>query len=288
MKQKRRHGHGRRLLEIGKDILIVFLVLVNVTLAIMCLPTKTLTQTKWLASALRPFAGLFGLNEAELTYTAPATGSAFIGAAQPIAVTLSTEAGRQSAQYDFAALDTLYGQYGGLLAQALESAETPQACAESAFYAALRKPGAAFCFPGQISPAVLGAWLNVRAPEGADAQWYVLALDGETVQLYLLGDGCYRAQTALSAETLAAELSAAVPAASSRLNRTTRPTARSIRSRSSARQAPPSAPASARTRATRDLFPPSQPRSASTLTATHASSETTARRPLPKPACACA
>ena len=78
MKQKRRHGHGRRLLEIGKDILIVFLVLVNVTLAIMCLPTKTLTQTKWLASALRPFAGLFGLNEAELTYTAPATGSAFI------------------------------------------------------------------------------------------------------------------------------------------------------------------------------------------------------------------
>ena len=40
MKQERRPGpagHGRRLLEIGKDILIVFLVLVNVTLAIMCL-----------------------------------------------------------------------------------------------------------------------------------------------------------------------------------------------------------------------------------------------------------
>ena len=155
MKQKRRHGHGRRLLEIGKDILIVFLVLVNVTLAIMCLPTKTLTQTKWLASALRPFAGLFGLNEAELTYTAPATGSAFIGAAQPVAVTLSTEAGRQSAQYDFAALDTLYGQYGGLLAQALESAETPQACAESAFYAALRKPGAAFCSRDKFPPPCL-------------------------------------------------------------------------------------------------------------------------------------
>ena len=231
----------------------------------------------------------------ELTYTAPATGSAFIGAAQPVAVTLSTEAGRQSAQYDFAALDTLYGQYGGLLAQALESAETPQACAESAFYAALRKPGAAFCFPGQISPAVLGAWLNVRAPEGADAQWYVLALDGETVQLYLLGDGCYRAQTALSAETLAAELSAAVPdgsffafesddapySALDPLSLWPSPSSRTARSIS---------PTSATTapRSTRDLFPLSQPRSASTLTATHASSETTARRPLPKPACACA
>ena len=209
MKQERRHG--RRLLEIGKDILIAVLVLVNVTLAIMCLPTKTLTQTKWLASVLRPFAGLFGLNEAELTYTAPATGSAFIGAAQPIAVTLSTETGRQTAQYEFAALDTLYGQYGGLLAQALESAEAPQACAESEFYKALRGPGAAFCFPGEISPAVLGAWLNVRAPEGAAAPRSLPAPARETVRLYLLGDGCYRAQTALSAETLAAELSAAVP-----------------------------------------------------------------------------
>ena len=272
MKQERRPGsagHGRRLLEIGQDILMVLLVLVNVTLAIMCLPTKTLTQTKWLASALRPFAGLFGLNEAELTYTAPATGSAFIGAAQPIAVTLSTEAGRQSAQYDFAALDTLYGQYGGLLAQALESAETPQACTESAFYAALRGPGAAFCFPGTISPAVLGAWLNVRAPEGADAQWYLLALNGETVELYLLGGSCYRAQTALSAETLHL-------------------TARLIRSRLSARRAPPSARASARTRATPDSFPLSQPKLASIPTATRDSSETTARRPLPKPACTCA
>ena len=149
MKQERRPGpagHGRRLLEIGKDILIVFLVLVNVTLAIMCLPTKTLTQTKWLASALRPFAGLFGLNEAELTYTAPATGSAFIGAAQPIAVTLSTEAGRQSAQYDFAALDTLYGQYGGpkRRRRALNRHFMPR-CAAPAQPSAFREPSHPLC-----------------------------------------------------------------------------------------------------------------------------------------------
>ena len=101
--KRKTRGPGRRLLEIGKDLLIAALVLVNLTLAIMCLPSKTLTQTKWLAGALRPFAGLFGLNEAELTYTAPATGSTIIGAAQPLIITLSTEAGRQSAQYDFAA-----------------------------------------------------------------------------------------------------------------------------------------------------------------------------------------
>ena len=54
MKQERSPGpagHGRRLLEIGKDILIVFLVLVNGTLAIMCLPTKTLTTKNKKTSA---------------------------------------------------------------------------------------------------------------------------------------------------------------------------------------------------------------------------------------------
>ena len=81
MKQKRRHGHGRRLLEIGKDILIVFLVLVNVTLAIMCLPTKTLTQTKWLASALRPFAGLFGLTAGALLLLIHLAGLSSLGVA---------------------------------------------------------------------------------------------------------------------------------------------------------------------------------------------------------------
>ena len=208
---RKTRGPGRRLLEIGKDLLIAALVLVNLTLAIMCLPSKTLTQTKWLAGALRPFAGLFGLNEAELTYTAPATGSTIVGAAQPLIITLSTEAGRQSAQYDFAALDELYGQYGSLLAQALESAETPQTCTRTEFYAALRGTGAAFCFPGAISPSVLGAWLNVRAPEGADAQWYVLAQEEDGVTLYLAGEQFSAAKTALPAQSLTAQLETAVP-----------------------------------------------------------------------------
>ena len=208
---RRGRAPGRRLLELGKDLLIVFLVLANLTLAIMCLPTKTLTKTPWLAGALRPFAGLFGLNEAELTYTAPATGSTIIGAAQPIAVTLQTDAGRQSAQYDFAALDTLYSQYGGLLAQALDSAEAPQACTRAEVYRALRGTSAAFCFPGAIAPSVLGAWLNVRAPEAEAAQWYLLAQTGQSVTLYLLGDSCQAASTTLAPETLVAELAAAVP-----------------------------------------------------------------------------
>ena len=200
-----------RLTELGKDVLIALLVLANLVLGIMCLPKKTLTETKWLASALRPFAGLFGLNEAELTYTAPATGGTITGAAQPIAISLNTEAGRQSAQYDFAALDDLYGQYGSLLAQALESAAELQSCTRAQLYAALRANSAAFCFPGAIAPEVLGVWLGVRAPEAEAAQWYVLAQEQDTVTLYLLGQQCYAAQTDLSSQTFAALQASAVP-----------------------------------------------------------------------------
>ncbi len=201
----------RRLLALGKDVLIAALVVLDVVLFIMCLPQKTLTETKWLAQTLRPFAGIFGLNEAELTYTAPATGSTVIGAAQPVAITLMTEAGRQTAQYDFAALDELYGQYGALLAQALESAEAPQPCTEQDFFTALQTPSAAFCYPGAIAPAVLGAWLNVRAPAGEQAQWYVLCEQDGAVWLYLRGADCYAARTELALQTFSAQLEAAVP-----------------------------------------------------------------------------
>lgn len=201
----------RKLIEALKDVLIVLLVLVNLMLAVMCLPKKTLTETKWLASALRPFAGLFGLNEAALTYTAPPAEAAITGAAQPIAITLSTEAGRQSAQYDFSALDTLYSQYGSLLAQALESAAAPEACTRQALLAALAGPGAAFCFPGEVSPAVVGAWLSAGAPEAADAQWYVLALEDGAVTLYLGGAQTKKAATGLDADVLAAQLAGSVP-----------------------------------------------------------------------------
>ena len=200
-----------RLLEIGKDVLIVLLVLVNLVLGIMCLPRKTLTETKWLAGALRPFAGLFGLNEAELTYTLPSSGNTITGAAQPILISLNTEAGRQSAQGSFDALDDLYSQYGSLLAQALESGAGLQASSHAAFNRALLGQSVVFCYPGAISPEVVGAWLNVRAPSGAAAQWYLLAAEPDGIDLYLLGEDCQVMHTALPADALLQLLQTAVP-----------------------------------------------------------------------------
>ena len=204
-----------RLLEIGKDLLIVLLVLVNLVLAIMCLPRKTLTETKWLAGALRPFAGLFGLNEAELTYTLPSSGNTITGAAQPVLISLNTEAGRQSAQYSFDALDELYSQYGSLLAQALESGAELQSSTRAAFNRALLGQSAVFCYPGAVSPEVVGAWLNVRAPSGAAAQWYLLAAEPDGIALYLLGEDCQVMHTGLSSDALTQQLQTVIPDGSS-------------------------------------------------------------------------
>lgn len=204
-----------RLLEIGKDLLIVLLVLVNLVLAIMCLPRKTLTETKWLAGALRPFAGLFGLNEAELTYTLPSSGNTITGAAQPVLISLNTEAGRQSAQYSFDALDELYSQYGSLLAQALESGAALQSSTRAAFNRALLGQSAVFCYPGAVLPEVVGAWLNVRAPSGAAAQWYLLAAEPDGIALYLLGEDCQVLHTGLSSDALTQQLQTVIPDGSS-------------------------------------------------------------------------
>ena len=57
----------RRWTEIGKDLLIVILVAALLTLTLLALPERTLTSSPVLSAALKPFAGLFGLDQAEPT-----------------------------------------------------------------------------------------------------------------------------------------------------------------------------------------------------------------------------
>ncbi len=210
---RRRTGlsFGRRLLELAKDLLIAVLLLVILILAVLALPRQLTTQTPWLAGLLRPVAGLLGFDEAELAYTAPPVQSAVTSAAQPIAVTLRNTAGRHSAQYDFDALDELSGQLGGLLAQALDSAGTPQSAPQAELLDALGRTSIAFCYPGAILPQTTAAWLSVRAPAAEAAQWYVLAQDGDGVRLYLAGERCFSAATGIQAGAFAAQLEPFLP-----------------------------------------------------------------------------
>lgn len=204
--RRRKTGVGRRLLELLKDLLIAALVVVVAVLTILALPRQLLLQMPGLTGALRPVAGVLGFEEAELAYTAPPAEHPLSSAAQPIAVTLRNTAGRRSAQYDFDALDMLNGQLGMFLAQALDSASELQRTEQTEVLDALSRMSVAFCYPDRISPQTAAAWLSVRAPQAQDAQWYILAQEGEAVRLYLVGDGCFTAQTSLPAGMLAAQL----------------------------------------------------------------------------------
>ena len=193
---------ARKLLEIAKSILIVLLVLAIVVLTLLALPAKTITSTPWLAAILRPVAPLFGLSQSELTYTGEPVGTEIHGAAQPVAISVCNEAGRMSAQYDFAALDTLYEQLGGYLAQALDSAQAAEPVSRQTLTDALSGSSIAFCYPAATRPAVAAAWLNASAPDLPESQWFVLSAEDGAVYLYLSGTACARSRTGLPAAQL--------------------------------------------------------------------------------------
>lgn len=194
----------RRLIELGKDIIIALLTLAILVLLLLALPVKTLTGTPWLAAAVKPFAGLFGINEAELTYVATAVPAP--SAALPLAISVQNVAGRCSAVYDEAALELMYEPLGALLAQALDAAGTFETTSLQCVYDALRAPSAAFSYSSELSAGVLAAWLNVACSESAPARWFILSVQDEVVQLYLVGDTVQMCDTALAAQTLTAVL----------------------------------------------------------------------------------
>ena len=202
---------GRKLLEILKTLAILLLAAAILVLVVLALPANTVRQTPWLAAILKPFASYMGLSEAELTYTP--TGSAVLpGAAQPLLISVLRDTGRQSFQYDFSALDNAYEQYGSALAQALDSAEAPVSATREEFLQALENPGVVFRFPAQLTPALVAAWLGAQAPDlQAPADWYLLTEEEDAVQLYVMGESCYRASTAVPATQLLSLVQNAVP-----------------------------------------------------------------------------
>ncbi len=199
----------RRLIELGKDIVIALLTLAILVLILLALPTRTLTSTPWLAAAIKPFAGLFGMNEAELTYVETAVPAP--SAAQPLAISVQNVAGRCSAVYDETAIAQMYEALGALLAQALDSAGEPAATGREAVYDALRAPSAAFSYSAALSADVLAAWLNASCAETDAARWFILTLQDDAVWLYLVGDGAQACQTALSADALLSALEGYTP-----------------------------------------------------------------------------
>lgn len=191
----------RRIIELGKDVLIAILVVAILVLTVLALPTETLTATPWLSKLLRPFAGVLGLSQAELTYTEKAVPA--LDAAQPLTISLRNTAGRYSCRYDFSLLDSTYETLGSTLGQALDTAQELTQTTRTKLYTALEAPSAMLWYPAALPVEVLGTWLGVETQlAGCTAEILALSVQNETVRLYLVGEECWVCDTQIAPDAL--------------------------------------------------------------------------------------
>lgn len=191
----------RRLWELGKDILILLLVCSLLLLAAAALPAETIRQNHLLSRLLQPFAPVLGLPQAELAYVE--TAAPVMDAAQPVMISVQNSAGRGTAIWDFDALDAAFETFGGLLGQALDTAEDVAPVDDARVQTALSGRSVCFRYSCTLPAALLASWLDAGTElEAPDCHSCVLSLEDGGVALYLLGDGAFRASTALQPEQL--------------------------------------------------------------------------------------
>lgn len=180
----------RRAVEVGKDILIVLLVVSLVLLMRRLLPNRA----------------------ADEQTLSPQLSAAPEIAAKPILISLSSEAGRMTVAGDAERLESAWEQWGSLLGQAMETAENAETQPMSAFQDAMETSGALFSFAGEIPVQAVGVWLGGSGMDSdAVCRDYLLSAQGDTVSLWICGDACVRYETQLPSEMLTELLTAVVP-----------------------------------------------------------------------------
>ena len=138
----------RRLLEIGKDVLILLLA----ASAVYLLTMTPLVQDSGVRDLLRPW-------QEDPQGSSSVTLSA---AARPSRMAVTFPAGRYGLQYDQTAVDELFARLGPLLGEALTSAGDPAAIDEARWRQNLTTVNLYFDFSGQVPLSALGTWLNAE------------------------------------------------------------------------------------------------------------------------------
>ncbi len=196
----------RRVLEIGKDLLILLLIGCLVFLTAASLPVESIRSSPWLSSLLQPIAPLLGLPQSELAYVE--TALPVLDAAQPLLISVRNDNGRATAMWDFQALDSAFETFGGILGEALDTAGDLKPVSQDRLQQALTGPSVFIGYGTALPADLLAIWLDASMEAGVpEAEAYVLALEGDAVVLYLIGSGCHAAATAVQAPTLSALLS---------------------------------------------------------------------------------
>lgn len=136
----------RRLIEWGKDVLIVLLTVSAVWLLTMTPLVQDSGLLDLLAPRESPGVGAGGVRQ----------GTAML----PVRLAITGEGGRCGVQYDEVRLEELFSPLGALLGDALASAETPQTLSEGDWQRYLRGTGIYFDFGGGVPLSALERWLQ--------------------------------------------------------------------------------------------------------------------------------
>ncbi|MGE4277192.1 MAG: hypothetical protein AB7E30_08450 [Lawsonibacter sp.] len=166
----------RRVIELGKNILIVLLT----------------CSALWLAARsqlLGPLTGLFQ-EEGTQTEAVQTQSGARADAARPLRLTVNLSGGagqiRYGIQYDTAASDALFQQVASLLVETLSSSGAPETVTRAQWEQAMATaPGVVFDFQGELPMPVLVGWLSGEDTTlTATVRRLVLTVWQETVALY--------------------------------------------------------------------------------------------------------
>ena len=136
----------RRLIEWGKNVLIVLLTASAVWLLTMTPLVQDSGLLDLFAPQESPGVGAGGVRQ----------GTAML----PVRLAITGEGGRCGVQYDEARLEELFSPLGALLVDALASAGTPQTLSEGDWQRYLRGTGIYFDFGGGVPLSALERWLQ--------------------------------------------------------------------------------------------------------------------------------
>lgn len=191
----------QRLIEIGKNVLIVLLSCSLLFLTLSAIPSHSIRTNPRLAGLLQPIAPLLGLPEAEVTQVAEA--APVLDAAQPIAISVMNDAGRCSAMWNFDALDTAFERFAPHLGLALSEATQFTRVSQEQVQIALAENSVYLRYAKPLPASLLAFWLDstLEAAVG-NVGACILSASEDTVRLYLLGAVNYCAETSISSNDL--------------------------------------------------------------------------------------
>ena len=179
----------RRAVELGKDALIVLLILS----ALFLLTMTPLAQDSGLAALLA--SGQTNRGASDI--------SAQPGTVLPARLAVYRDGERCGLQYDDETMEEQFAAFGPLLGEALSGAGEPGSVSEAAWRKRLSRPGAYFDFAGEVPLSVLARWLGGETCplQGSARRVMLSAGEGDQVTLcwQSAGDnGFYTCSTTLS------------------------------------------------------------------------------------------